>query len=84
MDDDPQRPGPSGWSFGKVVGMALGIIGMVGFGVCTLCGVVISFDGNMGGIWPFVLAGAFMTGLSVWLIRTMLRKAREARDNNPS
>lgn len=75
---------PSGWSFLKVVGVLLGLIGMVGFGVCTLCGLVISFEDN--DIWFFVLGGAVLTALSTWLVTTMFRKAREARearqDNN--
>jgi hypothetical protein len=80
MDENPQTPPSSGWSFGKVLGVVLGLIGMAGFGVCTLCGVVISFDNSMGGVWPFVLAGAVMTFLSTWLVMTMYRKAREARE----
>ena len=80
MAENPQSPPDSGWSFGKVVGVVLGLIGMVGFGVCTLCGVVISFDNSMGGVWPFVLAGGVMTSLSVWLVMTMFRKAREERE----
>lgn len=82
MDENPQTPPSSGWSFGKVLGVVLGLIGMVGFGVCTLCGVVISFDSNMGDVWPFVLAGAFMTFLSVWLVMRMFRKAREERESS--
>jgi hypothetical protein len=78
MEEPSQSP--SGWSFLKVVGVLIGFIGMAGFGVCTLCGVVISLDGNMDGIWPFVLAGGVMTFLSVWLIRVIFRKVREARD----
>ena len=53
---------------------------MAGFGVCTLCGLVISFDSKMGGIWPFVLAGGVMTFFSGWLVRVIFRKVREARD----
>lgn len=77
--EEPSQP-PSGWSFGKVVGVIIGFIGMAGFGVCTLCGLAISFDSSMDGIWPFVLAGGVMTFLSVWLIRVIFRKVQEARD----
>jgi cytochrome c biogenesis protein CcdA len=79
---------PSGWSFLKVVGVVLGLIGMVGFGVCTLCGVVLSFEYN--DIWFLVLGGAVLTALSTWLVMSMFRKAREAREarearqDNPS
>ena len=79
MDDNPQSS-TSGWTFLKVIGVILGILGMVGFGLCTLCGVLVSFDGGLGDLWSWVLAGAVMTGLSIWLVFTMFRKAREARD----
>lgn len=79
MDENPQPPG-SGWTFGKIVGAVLGIIGMVGFGVCTLCGTVIAFD--YSDVWILVLGGAAMTALCTWLVMTMFRKAREAREGN--
>jgi hypothetical protein len=81
MDENLQSS-TSGWTFFKVVGVLLGILGMVGFGLCTLCGVAVSFDGGLGDLWIWVLAGAVMTGLSVWLVFTMFRKAREAREAN--
>ena len=78
--DENQQPRESGWDFPKVVGLILGILGMVGFGVCTLCGAFLAVD--YSDAWAFVLAGAVMTGLSIWLVSTMVRKAREARDRN--
>jgi len=77
MDENP-GPTTSGWTFGKVIGLIIGVIGMVGFGVCTLCGL--AFFSREGGVWVLILAGAGMTALNVWLIRTMVRKAREARE----
>lgn len=82
MHEDPQQPPESGWSVGKVVLVVLGLIGMVGFGVCTLCGTVIAFDMGDSEIWIMVLGGAAMTALCTWLVVTMFRKAREARENN--
>ena len=86
MHEDPQRPPESGWSVGKVLAVVLGLIGMVGFGVCTLCGTVAAFDMHDSEIWILVLGGAAMTALSTWLVVAMFRKAREARErnNNPS
>lgn len=78
MDENPE-PTTSGWTFGKVIGLILGIIGMVGFGVCTLCGLAF-FSGEGSDVWGLILAGAVMTALSVWLMLTMIRKAREARE----
>jgi hypothetical protein len=80
--DDPSRSGTSGWTFFKVIGVLLGVLGMVGFGLCTLCGVAVSFDGGLGDLWIWVFAGAVMTGLSCWLVFAMFRKARETRDAN--
>jgi len=59
------------------IGRILGIIGMVGFGVCTLCGL--TFFSSEGGVWVLILMGAAMTALSTWLVVTMVRKARAAR-----
>ena len=78
MVEYPGPQGPSGWSFAKVIGVILGLIGMVGFGLCTLCGLV--FAGSDSEIWVWVIAGAVMTFLSVWLMVTMVRKAREERE----
>ena len=75
MDENPEPT--SGWTFGKVVGVLIGLAGMIGFGLCTLCGLV--FAGSDGDIWIWVIMGAGMTALNVWLVMTMFRKAREAR-----
>ena len=79
MDNEP-RSGTSGWTFFKVIGVLLGVLGMVGFGLCTLCGVVVGLNDNLRGLWSWVLAGAVMTGLSFWLVATIVRKARETRE----
>jgi hypothetical protein len=76
-ENETSQPVTSGWTFGKVIGLILGVIGMIGFGVCTLCGLV--FFSGEGGVWVLILGGALMTSLSVWLMVTMVRKAREAR-----
>jgi hypothetical protein len=79
MDEYPQ-PGPSGWTFGKVIGVIIGLIGMVGVGVCSLCGMVIGFGGGFGDFWFLVLGGAVLAWLFGWLMVTMFRKAREERE----
>ena len=43
MDREEPR---GGWTFGRVLGLVVGLIGMVGFGFCSLCGLVIT-GGNM-------------------------------------
>jgi uncharacterized membrane protein len=80
MDEPPTSHTSSGWTFGKVIGFLLGLVGMVGFGVCTLCGTVFAFDSGDFEIIVLTLAGAVMTVLSAWLLRTVVRKVNEARE----
>ena len=77
MDEEPQ-PSTSGWTFGKVIGLLLGLIGMIGFGLCTLCGLAFAGSDDAE-IWVWIALGALMTALSIWLMVAMIRKAREAR-----
>jgi len=77
VDNEPQS-GTSGWTFFKVIGVLLGLLGMVGFGLCTLCGL--AFAGSDSGIWIWVLMGAGMTALSLWLVIAMISKARADRN----
>jgi cytochrome bd-type quinol oxidase subunit 1 len=79
MDELPRQE-HSGWTFPKVIGAIVGIIGMVGFGVCSLCGMVIGIDGNYSDVWMFVVVGAVLALLCGWLMVTMFRKAREDRE----
>ena len=82
MDENPQSPPPSGWTFGKIVGAVVGIISMVGFGVCSLCGLVLAVDYSEA--WIFVLGGVGMTALSTWFVMSLFRKVREARQSTNS
>jgi hypothetical protein len=77
--DENERPTESGWDFPKVLGVILGIIGMIGFSLCTLCGLVIG-SAYGGGVSSLALWGGVMTALSLWLIIAMVRKARQARE----
>jgi len=77
VDENP-KPTTSGWTFGKVIGVLLGLIGMIGFGFYTLCGL--AFAGSDKSIWIWVLMGAGMTALSLWLVIAMFRKARADRN----
>jgi uncharacterized membrane protein len=68
----------SGWSVGKVLGLILGLLGMVGFGLCSALGFVFVFSGDLTIIMMTAL-GVVMTFLSGWLFVTMIRRARENR-----
>ena len=73
-----------GWTFGRVFGLVIGLIGMVGFGFCSLCGLVIA-GGNtrdLGVVLVFVLPGFGLTILFFLLVRSIIRRARKPpRDN---
>jgi hypothetical protein len=82
MDELPRPQGGSGWSVAKVIGVIVGLLGMAGFGLCTLCGLI--FVGSEPDVFIWMLAGAVMTFLFGWLVVAMFRKAREERDrDNP-
>ena len=78
--NEPER-GTSGWSVGKVLGLIVGLLGMVGFGLCSVLGLAFVFTGDMSIILLTAL-GVAMTFLSGWLFRTMIRKARENRERD--
>ena len=78
-----QEPGrnESGWSFLKVLGVVVGLMGMAGFGLCSLFGLMFAVGGSSEVI-GLVLLGIGLTALSAWLVATMFRKAREERERN--
>jgi hypothetical protein len=74
------EPGASagGWTFFRIAGLIVGLIGMAGFGVCSLCGVVIlGQDPDLiGTMLMFVLPGLLLSFLFFLLVRSMIRRAR--------
>ena len=80
--DEKRAPTTSGWSFFKVIGLLIGLIGMIGFGLCTLCGVFAGLDGGLGDFWIWVLIGAFMTWVCYQIVASIIRRAREAREDS--
>jgi len=78
---------PPGWTFSRVLGLIIGLIFLVGFGVCSVWGLFFAFsDGlnwdTIGSALIFVLPGLGLTWLSWLLIRTMVRQARSRRSDN--
>ena len=68
-------PQGGGWTFLKVLGMVVGVLGLVGFGLCTLCGGFFVF-GGMSEATPYFLLGLLMTGLCIWMVVAIVRSAR--------
>jgi hypothetical protein len=68
-----------GWTPGRVIGLIVGLIGMGGFGFCSLCGLVIGADSPK--LWStvlmFAVPGLGATFLFFLLVRAMIRRARK-------
>ena len=80
--EDPRSSSGDGWTFGKVLGFLVGLIGMVGFGFCSLCGLVMGVtERNMlSTVLIFSIPGLGLAVLGFLLMRTMLRRARKPRN----
>ena len=82
MDESP-RPGGSGWTAGKVIGVIIGLLGMVWFGLCSLCGIVfLGSEYSDASVLFLTILGVALTLLCLWLVVTMFLKARNERDRN--
>lgn len=67
-----------GWNFLKVLGVIVGLLGVVGFGVCSLCGFALS--GGESGVLLLALLGAGLCALCLWGVIAIFRRARKNRD----
>jgi tellurite resistance protein TehA-like permease len=76
---DTERPA-KGWTIGRILGLIIGLLGMAGFGLCSLCGIVLGAGspGDMAMVMAFVLPGLGLTFLFFLLARAMIRKVRGA------
>jgi biotin transporter BioY len=75
-----EEPSGTGWTAGKVIGLAVGLIGMIGFGVCSLCGLAMSFQSPdaLGVVLMFAVPGLIVAALCFLLVRKMVRSARKS------
>jgi hypothetical protein len=71
--------GGGGWTFLRVVGVIVGLLGMVGFGLCSLCGFFFGLE-DMG-IFLLALLGAGIAVLFGWMVTVIARAARRDRDS---
>jgi len=74
----PER-GSSGWTPLKVIGVIVGLLGVVGFGFCSICGFV--FAGSDRDVLWLALLGAVIAALFVWMVVAIFRAARRDRDS---
>lgn len=81
----PSSDPPSGWTAGKILGLVVGLLGMVGFGVCSLCGLVMGISelNMLTTVLMFAVPGLLIAYLCFLLVRKMVRLAKPA-DRNTS
>ncbi len=77
------EPG-GGWSAGRILGLFVGLIGMAGFGLCSLWGIVITgremareWDPTGLAMLAYIAPGLGLTALSFLLVRAMIRRSRK-------
>ena len=74
---DPDTSG--GWTFFKVLGVIVGVVGMVGFSFVALCGIVLGVGSgghDIGIFLTYGIGGLLIVGLFVLMIRAIIRSAR--------
>ena len=75
--NEPDPGSEGGWNGARVLGMIVAVIGMVGFGVCSLCGIALGIgDKYWGTILAFVIPGLILTFLFFLLARTIVRRVK--------
>jgi len=77
---DQKEPG-DGWTPWRVIGLVLGLIGMVGFGLVGLCGVFLAGLSNDSSFHVLVVMAFVLCSLCLWLVVAMFRRARRRRSN---
>jgi|EndMetStandDraft_5_1072996.scaffolds.fasta_scaffold688906_1 biotin transporter BioY len=76
--NEPNPGAEGGWNAARVLGMIVGVLGMVGFGVCSLCGLVIGAGDPKywSTVLVFTIPGIILTVLFFFLVRAVSRRAR--------
>ena len=84
--NEPNPGSDGGWNAARVLGMIVGVLGMVGFGFCSLCGLAVGISDNgryLGTVLAFAIPGLILAVLCFLLIRTVRRRARGKRVSGP-
>ena len=77
MSQDPQlQPPRGGWTFLKVIGLLAGLFGILGFGLLTVCGVLLKMSGYGEGVEPYIIGGVLLTIACLWGVVAIIRAAR--------
>ena len=73
-----ERGGGSGWTILKVLGVIVGLIGLAGFGLCSVFGFAIGVRDPL--VLGLTLLGVGLAFASGYLVVSMFRSARRARE----
>ena len=76
-----QREEGSGWTFLKVIGVIFGLLGLVGFGLCSLCGFALG--GHDRDVIFLAVLGAVLAALCLWMVIAIFQRARKDREPGP-
>jgi uncharacterized membrane-anchored protein len=77
---DEKEPA-DGWTPGRVIGLVLGLICMVGFGLVGLCGAFFASISHDASLNLLVVIAFALCLLSLWLVVAMIsRGVRKRRD----
>jgi biotin transporter BioY len=76
--NEPNPAPEGGWNAARVLGMIVGLIGMVGFGFCSLCGLAFGVSDSKlwGAVLMFSIPGLMFAVLFFFLVRTVIRRVR--------
>ena len=75
--------GRGGWTFLKVVGVIVGLLGLVGFGVCSVCGFIVAGSDGGGDVLISALLGACAAAGFGFMVVAIFRSARKDQDREP-
>src|SRR5262245_66287991 len=70
------NPPNAGWTAGRVLGFALGLIGLIGFGSCSLLALLAVSVGELWSLLFTFLPAVLLAWLCYLLMATMARRAR--------
>lgn len=71
-----------GWTVLKAIGVALALLAMVGFGLCSLLGFAVGAGGGSGSgeIFALALLGGVLSAFFGWIVFAIFRSVRKDRD----
>jgi len=69
-----------GWTVLKAIGVAIGLLFMVGFGLCSVFGFAVG--SGSADVYLLALLGAGLSALFGWMVAAIFRSVRRDRDSD--